>query len=321
MRPPHRPPSAGPRLARLLAALAVTLVATLGLVACSTGSGGGDQSPAASASIQLGRHYDDIVTAHPDFPGQSEGRVEDGLTVLTYADTDYGFDRDGLLREIRAAGSGSARGDDGGDDEGGGASGAEEAAPAEAPGSPSEDAPAQSSRKQGDTSIVTMRPFQADGSPHPDYKQRRIEVRNHVCAPLGDDLYKCGPPNTDATLSHCKVTGDTAWCLSLTTLDTPEFIHLTSVETTSTPAYDSRPKTGPVPVFAWIDYMRKCGLATYFGESPAGASPHYSCPQGVWLWAPDGEAVFTTDGGTWTAKAGTKGPSETVELDAVIFLE
>lgn len=58
-------------------------------------------TPTGRSGIELGQHFDDIRSAHPDFPGQSNGVSEGDLTVIRWVDCDWVFGGDGRLVEIR----------------------------------------------------------------------------------------------------------------------------------------------------------------------------------------------------------------------------
>lgn len=58
-------------------------------------------TPTGRGGVELGQHFDEIRSAHPDFPAQSEGVGEGDLTVIRWVDCDWVFDGDGRLVEIR----------------------------------------------------------------------------------------------------------------------------------------------------------------------------------------------------------------------------
>ena len=58
-------------------------------------------TPTGLGGIDVGTHYDDIVQAHQDFPGQSTGTADGENTVITYIDCDYVFDPSGTVIEVR----------------------------------------------------------------------------------------------------------------------------------------------------------------------------------------------------------------------------
>lgn len=60
-------------------------------------------TPTGRSGVELGQHFDEIRTAHPDFPSQNEGVLEDDLTVIRWVDCDWVFDTSGQLVEIRDA--------------------------------------------------------------------------------------------------------------------------------------------------------------------------------------------------------------------------
>lgn len=58
-------------------------------------------TPTGRSGIELGQHFDDIRSTHPDFPGQADGVSEGELTVIRWVDCDWVFGGDGRLVEIR----------------------------------------------------------------------------------------------------------------------------------------------------------------------------------------------------------------------------
>lgn len=58
-------------------------------------------TPTGRSGIELGQHFDEIKSAHTDFPGQADGVLEGDLTVIRWIDCDWVFDGDGRLVEIR----------------------------------------------------------------------------------------------------------------------------------------------------------------------------------------------------------------------------
>lgn len=58
-------------------------------------------TPTGRSGIELGQHFDEIRTAHSDFPGQADGVLEGDLTVIRWVDCDWVFDSEGRLVEIR----------------------------------------------------------------------------------------------------------------------------------------------------------------------------------------------------------------------------
>ena len=61
-------------------------------------------TPTGLGGIDIGAHFNDIRTAHGDFPEQSDGVSEGEYTVITYVDCDYVFDSGGVVVEIRPHG-------------------------------------------------------------------------------------------------------------------------------------------------------------------------------------------------------------------------
>ena len=58
-------------------------------------------TPTGRSGIELGQHFNDIRSAHSDFPEQSAGVVDGEYTVIHWVDCDWVFDSDGYLVEIR----------------------------------------------------------------------------------------------------------------------------------------------------------------------------------------------------------------------------
>ena len=61
-------------------------------------------TPTGLGGIDIGSHFDDIRSAHSDFPAQSDGVADGEFTVITYLDCDYVFDSSGVVVEIRPHG-------------------------------------------------------------------------------------------------------------------------------------------------------------------------------------------------------------------------
>ena len=72
------------------------------VVAAQNASAGASAlTPTGRSGIELGQHFDEIRSAHADFPGQADGVLEGDLTVIRWVDCDWVFDGDGRLVEIR----------------------------------------------------------------------------------------------------------------------------------------------------------------------------------------------------------------------------
>lgn len=61
----------------------------------------GALTPTGLGGIEVGTHFNDVRSAHPDFPAQSAGTSEGEYTVIAYIDCDYVFDSDGTIVELR----------------------------------------------------------------------------------------------------------------------------------------------------------------------------------------------------------------------------
>lgn len=72
------------------------------VVAAQNAPAGADAlTPTGRSGIELGQHFNDIRSAHSDFPDQSAGVVDGEYTVIHWVDCDWVFDSDGYLVEIR----------------------------------------------------------------------------------------------------------------------------------------------------------------------------------------------------------------------------
>lgn len=321
-------------------------------------------TPTGFGGIDIGAHYDDIVAAHPDFPGQGEGTREDGLTVITYVDCDYVFDGEGTVVELRPHGGrtidGLAVGDPlsravelygepveepddgtrlfaasreagtawkvkysgdrvesivlcrclpgtGGSGSGSGGSGAGSGGGRE------------TVTRSGDTEIVTIRPYEADGSLAAGFREQAGTpgALGWSCrvATVGD--YICGQPGTDMLVFYCSVSGTTSWCPSHErTPGNPVFNRYTNTQNNGSTDYSPFPETGPTPFKVELTDGTVCTAGVVPGGGRTGYTNHYKCTtdESKLLWAPEGEAAFDTSGGTWTAYLGNNdyGSNDTI---------
>lgn len=310
-------------------------------------------TPTGFRGIDIGAHYDDIVAAQPDFPGQGEGTREGGLTVITYVDCDYVFDGEGIVVELRPHGGRTIDGlavgdplsravelygepveelDDGirlfaasreagtgwkvkysGDrvesivlcrclpGTGGSGSGSDGS------GSGS-DGGRESVTRSGDTEILTIRPYESDGSLAEGFEESDGNDPYRACrtAPVGD--YICGRDKTDLLVYFCSVGGTTSWCpTDDPTSGTPVFNRYPGTKDGGSTDYNPFPTEGPIPFSVELTDGTVCTAASILGGGRTGHTAHYRCAQddSAWLWAPEGEAAFDTSGGTWKAYLGS----------------
>lgn len=167
----------------------------------------------------------------------------------------------------------------------------------------------ESVTRAGDTEVITIRPYESDGSLAAGFSERAGDPgpMGWACRQLSDSTYSCGPEGTDAITYGCSVSGSTAWCPDMDDAnDDPEFVRYDGIKQYPAADFSPFPENGPAPFIVELTDGTSCTVGTSPGGGRTGYTGHYQCSRDYskLLWAREGRSAFDTTGGTWTANLG-----------------
>lgn len=286
--------------------------------------------------VDIGDDYSQLTSIYPDFPAEPDLDPGADPAVVTYRDVDYTIDPEGIVTRIRPHDPHTSDGlmvgdtlDEAislyGDPIPGPVSGSQVFAANNKAGTgwliTSEGAQitdivlcdcihggnpeTPGTTVSGDTTIVTSRPYLADGSLDPDFGVADTDSRYYGCMPNRGDLL-CGTASSGYTIYFCSISDDQR--LTCPTGESGNSFVVSENMTMYTGAEkQSLPKLGPSPYRVTLEDGEVC---TFSPSSVQGFSDHvYFCSDGEMLhFHPGYEPAFDISGGTWTAqKAGGNG--------------